>query len=110
MSETYALSLGNDLPIRATITSEHGEDVTGLSPEYFFATAKGGDPIVGSDGTLAEDTGSSDTARVYTATVNADDVDALIELGLAALWLAIEIDDDLLVWRRIPVIRHRVIE
>lgn len=112
MAETYALSLGNDLPIRITVTSEHGETVTGLSPTFYFAAVKGGTAIADPDasGDLDEDTGSSATARVYEGTVDAAIVDGLVALGHAALWLAIEITGDLLVWRRVRVVKHRVIE
>lgn len=104
-----ALSLGNDFPIRSTVQSEHGETVTGLTLQGYFALTEGGDAITSPVTTvsLTEDTSTPATARVYYGTLDQVVVDQLVDLGKPALWLAIEGPGDTLVWKRIPVIRHR---
>jgi hypothetical protein len=108
-TETYALSLGNDLPVSVTLTTKHGATLTGRTVTAYLALTEGGlavtDPVT--TVTLTEVTTTPATARVYRGTIDAAVVDAVIALAPSAAWLAISVAGDLLVWERVPVVRHR---
>jgi hypothetical protein len=105
----YALSEGNDLPVTTTLRTSHGTTLTGRGLTAFLARTEGDDPITTpvTTITLVEDTNLPATARVYRGTIDAAIVDAVIALGQSSYWLAIEDPGDLLIWERVPVVRHR---
>lgn len=113
----WALHKGNDFPIRLTLTSDHGDVVTGLPVSVYFADGPypGGTPITtpATAVDLDEDTSTPTDARDYEGSLDAEIVDQLVEAALTAgrahCWLAVKIPGDLLAWRQIPVAKHRVI-
>jgi hypothetical protein len=107
----WALSKGNPLPISLTVSSDHGNTVTGLTITGFIATAIGGEPIAVPDTafTLVEDPVSPATLRRYKVSVLPAVVDALVGLGQPQLAVAIRRPDGFLVWVTIPVITDRVL-
>jgi hypothetical protein len=107
MSTVTPISRGNPIDIAVAVTSPSGDPVDALTLEGYLATAKGGAAITSpaTEMSLTRD----ETTGEYEASLTATVADALVDLGHARYFLAIEITGGYLAWLEIPVVEHRVI-
>lgn len=107
----WALSLGKPLPVTVELSSDHGEDVTGLTVTAYLAERRGGTKITTptTEFALTEDESTSPLLRRYSGSLPSGAATTLIETGAPSFWVAVVAQGMVFDWAEVPVNRHAVI-